>query len=137
MFTLAETSTGTKEFQMVWYGELLTITQILARLTSQFNNLRGKEINFLSAMTKVVATLKVRSYRKSQNQTSQRPDEELLREFLLERRKQAQQELDLANALLEAKVLWSGDTRVWRLISSDEPTELTVKRYNEMNGLLG
>lgn len=132
-FKQAETrSSDSIEFEFSFFGEFGNFNKHIQRVKAERDRLKSADANFLSTIYRIVCTLKVRSWNKSQGRDSQYPNEERIREYLIQRIALARKELALAEALYDARGLWSGKADVWKQISNTEPTAGVIQGYEDL-----
>lgn len=116
-----------------FYGQNLTIEDAV-RFVSKKKTELGIKLGLFSTIQLTLAVLKVRSHRKFTGEiSSQRPNEELMREILGKYIKYTELELALAKELYKTDFLWSGHQNIWKVLSEGEPKESTIINYNKAN----
>lgn len=132
-FAVGGIANGSKdEISVPFYGEMLTFPQMLSKVATSSKKLNSNITKLYSLTGHILATLQVRSYKKSLKQPTQPPDEDTLRKLLIQYINHTEMELKLAKELLNCRILWSGSTGVWQMISTNTPTDRTVMQYKFM-----
>lgn len=118
--------------EIQFYGKLNTYAEALNRVMAKHKGLKGNT-TLRDVIGDTLAVLKVKSFRKDQGLTSQRPTVEEMRTILEDYVSATVWELDLAKELLKHDYLWADSDTLWKFLSEGEPKPSVLERYTKAN----
>jgi len=135
-FTIAQTATSKgPTFRLQnFFGQSMTFSEAINQELRRTNKLPGN-LSLPVFLAKLISTIKVRSHNTAFNKPQQRPDENMLKDWLELYILQTKRNLKLAEEILSCRKLWDGSPTTWKWISENEPNETTVKAADDLNRL--